>query len=81
MQRSKPLINFTSLPDILTQEQLLINDENTALQNEVSVSLYHLQLANPLEKKFDFRFHSRKIKSSMNLSDLIDCIESKTKAA
>ena len=82
MERSEVLSTVLSVfQDVLDNEDIVLKDETTANDIEEWDSLSHIQLVVAIEKKFKVRFASKEIQSWKNVGEMIDCIESKTKAA
>jgi acyl carrier protein len=63
--------------DTLDNEELVIMESTTANDIEEWDSLTHIQLIVAIEKTFKIRFTSKEIQEWKNVSEMIDCINSK----
>lgn len=63
--------------DTLDNEELVIVESTTANDIEEWDSLTHIQLIVAIEKFFKIRFTSKEIQEWKNVSEMIDCINSK----
>lgn len=63
--------------DVLDDDSIVLQFENTASDVEGWDSLTHIQLIVAIEKSFKIKFTSREILSWKNVGEMVDCIASK----
>lgn len=80
MERSEILKKVNEIfCDELDNDDIVLNDENTADDVEEWDSLSHIQLIVAVEKAFGIKFTSNEILSWNNVGELIDSIEKELK--
>ena len=63
--------------DLLDKEEVVVVDETNAEDIEEWDSLFHIQLIDAIQKKFNIKFTAKEMLSWDNVGELIECINGK----
>ena len=63
--------------DLLDKEEVVVVDETNAEDIEEWDSLFHIQLIDAIQKKFNIKFTAKEMLSWDNVGELIECIKGK----
>ena len=63
--------------DVLDNENILLANDTTADDIEEWDSLFHIQLIDAIQKKFNIKFTAKEMLSWNNIGELVECIVNK----